>query len=299
MFKHEDIVPVETNFNGIYIGVVEDNVDPDKMGRVRVRVMGLHSDSKMTTGNDGVTTAQLPWAIPASPIQGGSISGRGWSGVPEQGSHVLITFIGGDHSFPIYFASIASKYTEKPDFNKGFSDPARIFPESAGVQDWHEGTRSPISKGTRTTGSVVNEPANTANPTYPKNVVLDLGGAILEFDNTPGNTRYAMFHKETKSYIEFQHSGDTVFKSAKDAYEIVAGTKKVLIKGAQTEEVQGTLDVTVVGNVNLKSTTGTITFKGKNGGDQTGVITYNSICHFTGKEHLDCSKNVLATKENG
>ena len=44
-------------------GVVEDRFDPLKLGRVRVRILGLHTDNKKL-----IPTEDLPWAFPISPI---------------------------------------------------------------------------------------------------------------------------------------------------------------------------------------------------------------------------------------
>ena len=38
-------------------GVVEDRLDPRKLGRVRVRILGLHTEEK-----DKIPTSDLPWA---------------------------------------------------------------------------------------------------------------------------------------------------------------------------------------------------------------------------------------------
>ena len=40
-----------------FTGVVEDRNDPDKLGRVRVRCLGYHTDNK-----ELIPTKDLPWA---------------------------------------------------------------------------------------------------------------------------------------------------------------------------------------------------------------------------------------------
>jgi hypothetical protein len=86
----------------VYRGIVEDIDDPEKAGRVRIRVFGVHSDNIAY-----VQTKHLPWAVPATSIglTGGGLRNIGSYKVPEIGSHVYIFFEAGDHNFPVYFAA--------------------------------------------------------------------------------------------------------------------------------------------------------------------------------------------------
>ena len=62
---------VNNKFNW-WIGVVEDRNDPQKLGRVRVRIIGIHSDDK-----EILSTSDLPWAIPMQPTTSAGVSGIG------------------------------------------------------------------------------------------------------------------------------------------------------------------------------------------------------------------------------
>ncbi len=85
----------------MYRGVVENVDDPEKAGRVKIRIMGIHSDYEKY-----VKTEQLPWAIPATSLQlGGGLRNIGSYKVPDIGSHLFIFFEAGDHNFPVYFAT--------------------------------------------------------------------------------------------------------------------------------------------------------------------------------------------------
>mgnify|MGYP000064003524 FL=1 len=55
-----------------FVGVVEDRQDPQKLGRVRVRCLGLHTDNL-----EKLPTADLPWAHPMNPITSATVSGVG------------------------------------------------------------------------------------------------------------------------------------------------------------------------------------------------------------------------------
>ena len=48
----------------LHRGVVEDNADPLKIGRVRVRIFGIHSEKNEKAGSkfEFVKTSELPWA---------------------------------------------------------------------------------------------------------------------------------------------------------------------------------------------------------------------------------------------
>ena len=79
-----------------YLGVVEDRFDPLKLGRVKVRIMGLHTHDKAI-----LPTEDLPWAYKIQPTTSGAMTGIGHSpvGVVE-GTWVAIQFIDPDQQMP-------------------------------------------------------------------------------------------------------------------------------------------------------------------------------------------------------
>ena len=186
MLNHENIVENNPFYSNIYIGVVEDNIDPEARGRVRVRIIGFHSPIKLKSSTEGLLTEQLPWAIPANPIQGGSMSGIGWSGVPVNGSHVVLFFIGGDHNFPVYFATIGGIYKSKPNTKKGFCDPSGKYPLEINTPDFNS-----LASDTCTVFETPDD------------------GVRVEYDSTPANEKWKVTLKATGSYIEMLANGMT------------------------------------------------------------------------------------------
>ena len=93
-----------------WIGVVEDRMDPEKMGRCRVRIYGYHTDSKII-----LPTKDLPWATPIQPITSAAISGIGSSPLgPVEGTWVIGFFLDGeDMQQPAIFGTIATKAAKK------------------------------------------------------------------------------------------------------------------------------------------------------------------------------------------
>ncbi len=57
-----------------FVGVVEDRHDPQKLGRLRVRCLGIHTSDK-----NKIATADLPWASVTLPTTASGISGLGQS----------------------------------------------------------------------------------------------------------------------------------------------------------------------------------------------------------------------------
>lgn len=75
---------------GFFEGPVIDNVDPQKQGRVRVRLPGVMD-------NDGT-----PWARPMG-LPGAGTMQRGTFAVPPIGAEVGVMFVHGDPDQPRYF----------------------------------------------------------------------------------------------------------------------------------------------------------------------------------------------------
>ena len=74
-----------------WFGVVEDRMDPLLLGRVRVRIIGYHTDDQSLLPTD-----DLPWAIPMQSINSAAISGKGDAPLgPLEGTWVIGFFADG------------------------------------------------------------------------------------------------------------------------------------------------------------------------------------------------------------
>jgi hypothetical protein len=117
-----------------YRGIVEDNKDPDKLGKVKVRVIGIHTPNNENSGKDFdfITTEQLPWAEIMGGTGGGLVSGIGLSSVLRQGTWVWVIFDHDNVNKPIVVGSIIGKCMESPkgkySDGKGFFDPDEEYP---------------------------------------------------------------------------------------------------------------------------------------------------------------------------
>jgi hypothetical protein len=81
------------NLNGIYVGIVEHNIDPKRRGRVKIRIDKLHG---RTSDVEFIPTDDLPWASP-------ELENRGLAfDIPDIGKVMHVTFLDGDRYSPVY-----------------------------------------------------------------------------------------------------------------------------------------------------------------------------------------------------
>ena len=85
----------------LYTGIIEDRNDPLKLGRCKVRVVGLHTHDVTK-----LPTADLPWAVPMQPITSAALSGIGVTplGLIE-GTSVVLMFQDEEKQYPIVFGT--------------------------------------------------------------------------------------------------------------------------------------------------------------------------------------------------
>ena len=107
-------------------GVVEDRQDPEKLGRLRVRCVGFHTDDKSL-----LPTADLPWSQVIHPITSSGISGLGHSpAFIVEGTWVFGYFRDGlGCQEPMVIGTLPGKPSELADPSKGFYDPAAVYPK--------------------------------------------------------------------------------------------------------------------------------------------------------------------------
>ena len=117
-----------------FTGVVEDRNDPAKLGRVRVRCLGFHTENK----ND-IPTKALPWAHVMHPVTDPSMQGMG--NTPTfllEGSWVVGFFRDAqEKQQPIIMGSLPGVPSSAADSSKGFNDPNANYPNTKISQSGH------------------------------------------------------------------------------------------------------------------------------------------------------------------
>jgi hypothetical protein len=267
----DNVMPKRNALGGIYRGVIEDNNDPDMLGRCRIRVWGVHDELKDEGKLEGIPTKNLPWAEPCLGLIEGSVSGAGLFSVPLQGSHVFLFFEGANWQSPRYFATAPGLPTEAPDTSKGFNDPSGTYPREDRLNqpDYHKLSRGdtvgtlvehkndnvdtdvPIANS----GETWTEPDSAYAAEYPENIVLAThGGVTVEIDSTAGKQRVHIWHP-SNSYIEIDFEGNVVFRNEGDRFEIIRAdrNKHVLGSDNETVDIDKTIKVGADQNVEIGS----------------------------------------------
>ena len=102
-----------------FVGVVEDRNDPAKVGRVRVRVLGRHSDNLTK-----IKTTDLPWAHVMHPVTDPSMQGLGHTpSFLTQGSWVVGFFRDNEDQQPVIMGSLPGIPDSAANPTTGFNDP--------------------------------------------------------------------------------------------------------------------------------------------------------------------------------
>lgn len=118
----------------IHFGVVEDNKDPKQLGRVKVRVFGIHTENK-----EDIPTESLPWASVQQPTTSAANSGVGQNSRLLQGSLVTLVFLDPHQQIPLVMGSVPSELKDyvldingtqvaRDPVNQGFQDPDGVYP---------------------------------------------------------------------------------------------------------------------------------------------------------------------------
>lgn len=217
--SYTDFTLPKTELRGIYRGVVEDNKDPDRAGRCRIRVFGVHTYTNTSKKlHEGVPTEHLVWAQPACPIFGG-ISKVGIYGVPCQGAHVFLFFEAGNIMQPRYFATAPGMPQQMGNKNFGFFDPDEVFPTRIMDPDW-----------------------NSCDPTREYTdifIIEDKGGNKLVFDSTPGNEHIYIENGGSKRAFTTYKQGSVSTQSGSGTSENSTGSQKTNVSGDSVYVVTG------------------------------------------------------------
>lgn len=192
-----------------FLGRVVNITDPLELGRIQVRIYGIHSDNLLEVPDE-----DLPWAQTVTPITEG---GTNYLGNPlgvQIGAQVFGIFVDGkDSQMPLIFGSL-------PKYEENELDSLSVNPLARGTQTY------PYTPDTE-----IGEPDDPYAAVYPSNLVYETSsGHVKEYDNTADAERIRELHK-SGTFYQIGPDGDYVTHVVKDRYSVIAGNDALHVKG--------------------------------------------------------------------
>ena len=231
-------------------GIVKSVSDPEKLGRVKVKVYDLH---------DNIKTEDLSWSQVLMPASTPAIAGTGQSVNLAVGSLVCGIFLDGMMQEFMVLGSLPTKTDGVEDNN------VRVRAEA-----------DPHAAETRGTY----QPASTYAPEYPfNNVMATESGHVKEYDDTPGLERITERHMSGTQY-EVCADGTKNETIVRDNYRLVVGQDTLEVFGDVRVIISGHADVAVAGNL-------TASVAGNIAADSSGDITLKTNDPTNYKIYLD------------
>jgi hypothetical protein len=241
-----------------WMGVVENRVDPEMLGRVQVRCFGWHTEDK-----EMIPSESLPWAHPIIPVNSSNVTHT-----PKEGDWVFGFFADGENAqHPVIMGVYTGYPVAMPDTGVGFCDPTGTYPKRLNepttnrlARGRSDGTviqtrQRNAKKGVKTVGGGTqwDEPASTFAPQYPLNAAHESeSGHAFELDDTPSKERVNIAHK-IGTFIEFAPDGTVVTHVVKDNYHVIMGANFVSIEGVCNVTVNGDCNLKVAKNLNVEA----------------------------------------------
>ncbi len=200
------VVYMDTKYMEYFYGIVEDRQDPLKVGRVRVRIHGIHTDEKTL-----IATADLPWCQVILPTTSAALSGLGTGHGLVEGSTVFGYFRDHAKQDPIILGSAAgipqAGYKESitddlitRDIEKGFNDPRALT-----VDDYKGGSEEPNPIQDSRRGWGLTTAMDTA-PKFPKELKINYdntGSTIEELELTKDMLPYYPLYTDDSDYSAY------------------------------------------------------------------------------------------------
>jgi len=243
------------------MGVVEDNNDPQMLGRVRVRAFGIHP-----TDTTKVPTEDLPWAYIVSGTYGANYK------PPELNAWAFGFFLDGKSAQqPMLLGTMLGMPTVAPgaygDSNAGFtamgdgsSMDGLYRPDMSRLATGEELHNTSVMVKNATGGLAVTTsdgknwetPKSAYNAKYPENYVHETkSGHVLELDDTNGNERVNLYHR-SGTHIEMNSGGQMIIKSAGSTYAVIEANGFVKIGGDLSLTIEGKSSILVSNDCDLQ-----------------------------------------------
>ena len=240
-----------------FMGVVEDNNDPQKLGRAKVRCFGFHTEDKTL-----LPTEDLPWAYAISGNYSSAIT------IPELNCWVWGFFLDGKLAqHPMLTGMMMGMPTSLPYPSEGFASADGItnpgetyqpdipkFARAENIEHTSVAYKNITAPSAQTAdGKGMSRPPSPFNASYPHNWVHETkAGHVFEIDSTPNAERINLYHGTSGSYIEMDSCGNMVISSGGSMWLTMDAHGNVLIEGDYNISAKGTINILAENNMNIQ-----------------------------------------------
>ena len=259
-----------------FTAVVEDRNDPAKLGRVRIRCLGLHTEDKLE-----IPTESLPWAHVMHTIHDPSMQGMGTTpSFLVEGTWVVGFFRDAtEMQQPVVMGTLPG-YNQLPDgigentspealaqyrrdqSNVGFADPNGKYPQYPNESSGHTLGESDVNRLARGDGNYVHrilEEKQLVSEEFSEIETAQSGNFSMPYENTTNFTRYPynhVFESESGHVREYDDTSGQEriqeYHRVGTFYEIDGGGNRVVhVVGENYEFIAGNNYVNVKGDVKL------------------------------------------------
>lgn len=235
-----------------YRGVVENNVDPQKFGRVQVRVFGIHEEGS------SVSTSALPWAEVSGGTDFGLIAGVGVTSVLRVGTVVWVFFNNDDYNFPVVFAVVKGS-NDINDVAKGsYTNIATIKTASGHIIELSDAPGNEQIKVTHKMGTfiLIDKDGNITTHGVKNNTFTLLKDHDATID---GNSSTLVKIDETVTINGNRTvtvKGGSSYKLSGSSNSVIEGSSNNTIQGNNINNITGNIEETISGS-STSSTSGT------------------------------------------
>lgn len=264
------------DLKGVFGGVVEDNRDPQKLGRLKVRVPHVYGAVGGVFG--AVTTNDLPWALPVGLPSGLTQQSGGMDWLPEIGDQVVVQFMDSEPEKPVWQWFMQTQaaagdfplHTYKTSGNGSVSGLKRgALVRYGHTVEWNaNGLIMTTSKGYRVLLTDASSAGNDGDIT-----IATQGGLSWDFDDTTGDATLNVTNDwninvgsqilafadsfsltTSNNEIEFISGSALTVDTKTDLKATVGQNWDMTVTGQSSLNLTGSVAITCAQNVSLNAT---------------------------------------------
>lgn len=200
----EEREAIESRINGVVVGIVTNNEDPEDMGRVKVKFPWLSNEN------------ESHWARLSTPMAGND---RGVYFLPEVDDEVLLAFEHGDMRFPYIVGSLWNGKDKPPASNQDGKNNIRVIKSRSGhvikLVDEDGAEKIEIIDKSEANSIILDTSNNTISICADKDITFSATQGTIKFEaqkveiNSSADTKV-----ETGSSMDIKSSGTMNIKGA-------------------------------------------------------------------------------------